>query len=163
MKKLKLHNDIKSGFKTPENYFNTFEEQLLSELKLKEQVSNSGFNEPKDYFNNFKVDLSEVKPSEPKVIPLFNKKTMLFVTSIAAAFILLLTIPSNNNELNFASLDNDTIEDYLLISDFESSELNDLITNTTAFEDKILEETLNNIPLEDYLYNNSELDDFNLE
>lgn len=163
MKKLKLHNDIKSGFKTPENYFNSFEEQLLSELKLKEQVSNSGFNEPKDYFNNFKVDLSEVKPSEPKVIPLFNNKTMLYVASIAAAFILLLTIPSNNNELNFASLDNDTIEDYLLISDFESSELNDLITNTTAFEDKILEETLNNIPLEDYLYNNSELDDFNLE
>lgn len=163
MKKQKLHKDIKSGFKTPDNYFNTFEEQLLSELKLKEHVSKSGFNEPNGYLDNFKVELSKVQTSKPKVISLLNKKTILYAASIAAIFVLLLTIPSNEKEVNFASLDSESIENYLLISDFESSELNDLITNTTAFESKILEETLSDITLEDYLYNNSELEDFNLE
>lgn len=163
MKRQKLYKDIKSGFKTPDNYFNTFEDQLLSELNLKERVSKSGFKEPNDYLNNFEVDLSEVQTSKPKVISLLHKKTMLYAASIAAAFVLLLIIPRTEKEANFASLDSETIENYLLISDFESTELNDLITNTTAFESKILDETLSDIPLEDYLYNNSELEDFNLE
>ncbi|WP_250434451.1 hypothetical protein [Hanstruepera flava] len=162
MTKNKLHNVKASGFKTPDDYFNQFEDNLLLELQLKENVSNSGFKAPEGYLNAFKVNVTPIE-SETKVIPLFNKKTILYVASIAAVFLMLLIIPTSKNNINFASLDSETLENYLLTSDFESVELSHLITNTSTFENSILEETLSDVNLEDYLYNNTELEDLDFD
>lgn len=166
MKNLNKHNISDTGFKTPDGYFNSFEEKLLLELKLKEKVNTPGFNVPENYFADFKVSTSiDNKPkSEPKVISLFRNQKWLIAASIAAIFIVLVSMPTGqNNSLGFASLDSDSIESYLLTNDFDSAELNNLITNPSDFETSILEETLNDVPLEDYLYNNMELEDLNLE
>lgn len=166
MRKLNKHNRLDTGFKVPDDYFSTFEENLISEIELKEKVNTSGFKIPRNYMNDFEVKVPSVKSSsnESKVIALFSDQKWLVAASIAAIFILLVSIPTKqHSDLDFGSLDNDSIESYLLTNDFDSAELNHLITNPSDFETSILEKTLNDLPLEDYLYNNIELEDLNLE
>lgn len=163
MKKIGKHNISTTGFKTPKDYFETLENNLISELNLRDQVSESGLNIPDGYLEGFKVELPKSE-FNTKVINLFNKKSWLYVASVAAVIIFIFTIPKiGSNAITFASLDNDSIENYLLTNDLESVELSNLITNTTAFENIILEETLNDIYLEDYLYENIDVEDFNIE
>jgi hypothetical protein len=51
MTKNSLKN-METGFKVPKDYFENFEDRLLSELKLKETASPSGFKLPEDYFDS---------------------------------------------------------------------------------------------------------------
>lgn len=162
MTKRKLHN-IESGFKTPDNYFNQFEDNLLREIKLKERVSNSGHKVPTGYFENFEVTIDKQNPTETKVISLFSRKTLLYAASIAAIAILIINIPAFKTTQNFASLDVESMETYMLDNDYSAYDLSDLITDSEAFEESILDEALINISLEDYFYENIELEDFNIE
>ncbi len=162
MKNSKLHSIKKSGFKTPDNYFQNFESSLLSEIALKEQSKSSGFKVPKNYFETFevsKIDTGSLEKKETKVIPLFSKKNWLYAASIAAIGILLISLPDFNQSVSFSSLDNESIENYILTNDYESSTLNNLITDPAAFEDAIYNEALSDISLESYLYNNADLED----
>lgn len=167
MKKINKHKIPNSGFKAPDNYFNSFEENLLTELKLKDQVSNTGMEIPVDYFKNFKVEnpIENNLNAEPNVISLFRNQKWFMAASIAAIFIMLITIPFEfkNDSLDFASIDNDVIENYILNTDFDTTDFNNLITNTNTFENIILEETLNDVILDDYMYNNINLEDLNIE
>lgn len=165
MKKHLLHNINKPGFKVPDNYFNNLEETLLSEIALKKSIPSTGFKTPDNYFENFKVHGIDTlsKKSNPKVISIFRKNPWLYVASAAALIVLLFNIATVNKPVNFASLDNESIENYILINDFETIELNNLIINPTAFENTILKEALSDASLEDYLYDNAELEDFNIE
>lgn len=166
MKNSKLHTIKESGFKTPDNYFQSFEESLLSEISLKEKSKSSGFSVPKNYFDTFemsKIDSVSIEKKETKVIPLFSKKRWLYAASVAAIAILLISLPDFNQSVSFSSLDNESIENYILSNDYESSTLNNLITDPSAFEDAIYNEALSDVSLESYLYNNSELEDLNLE
>ena len=162
MTKKTLHTDLESGFKIPDNYFNEFESDLLLELRLKDQVSKSGFELPEDYLDNLKIDI-EKPESKSKVISLFNRKTLLYAASIAAITILVISIPEFNTTHNFATIDDDSMESYMLINDYDAYELGDLIIDSSAFEDAILKETITDASLEDYMYNNAELEDINIE
>ena len=87
MKRFDLeHNkEIKSGFKVPENYFEQFE------AKIMEQISNE---------------------KETKVVSLFYKK-QVWISAIAAVFLLAIAIPVYFNMASESSLDATTIENYL--------------------------------------------------
>ena len=87
MKRFDLeHNkEIKSGFKVPENYFEQFE------AKMMEQISNE---------------------KETKVVSLFYKK-QVWISAIAAVFLLAIAIPVYFNMASESSLDATTIENYL--------------------------------------------------
>ncbi len=162
MKNTKLHINKNSGFKTPDNYFKDFEETLLSEITLKEKSKSSGFLVPENYFETFKVsefDTVSNKNKTSKVISLLSKKNWLYAASIAAIAILIISLPDFNKSVNFSSLDNESIENYILSNDYESSTLNNLIIDPSAFEDAIYNEALSDISLENYLYNNSDLED----
>lgn len=87
MKEFKLDEmpKIKSGFKTPENYFDAFSEKILAQL-----------------------------PEEkPKIIPLFgSRKKLLF--AVAAVLIVALSVPILNTlSSNNPDLDQQTLEDYI--------------------------------------------------
>lgn len=87
MKEFKLDEmpKIKSGFKTPENYFDAFSEKILAQL-----------------------------PEEkPKIIPLFgSRKKLLF--AVAAVLIVALSVPLfNTSSSNNPDLDQQTLEDYI--------------------------------------------------
>jgi len=51
MKKENLNNTKQSGFKTPNNYFNTIEDQIMSQISLEKIDKNSGFKVPDNYFD----------------------------------------------------------------------------------------------------------------
>lgn len=161
MTKNKLHN-MKSGFKVPDNYFNQLEENLLSEISLKEHVSETGFNIPDGYFEMFKVEINE-PASKTKVISLFSRKTMWYAASVAAIVILLINIPDFKATDNFAAIDTESMESYMLTNDYDAYELSELFIETKGFEAAILEESITDASLEDYLYDNAELEDINIE
>lgn len=162
MKNNNLHTIKESGFKTPDNYFQNFEEALLSEISLKEKSKSSGFSVPKNYFETFDVSIMDTvvtEKKETKVIPLFSRKNWIYAASIAAITVLVITMPDFNKSVSFSSLDNESIENYILTNDYESSTLNNLITDPAAFEDAIYNEALSDVSLESYLYNNVDLED----
>jgi hypothetical protein len=125
MKEFKLENTpkIKSGFTTPENYFEDFSANLLDTINRK----------------------------EPKVIPLYKKRQYVIMT-VAALLVIALLIPllnSSNNSTN--ELDAATLENYLsyqtnmtqfeLINALESSDIDNMNT-TVALEDETIEDIL---------------------
>ena len=82
---LENKNEIKSGFKVPENYFEQFE------AKMMEQIS---------------------KENETKVVSIIYRK-QLWMSAIAAVVLLAIAIPVYFNMLNNNNLDATTIEMYL--------------------------------------------------
>lgn len=83
---LENKNEIKSGFKVPDNYFEQFE------AKIMEQISNE---------------------SQPKIVSLFYRK-QVWIIAIAAVFLIAIAIPVYFNMANERSLDAITIENYLI-------------------------------------------------
>ena len=85
MNKKYIHNIKKTGFKVPEDYFNSLEDDILTEITLKEKVSNSGFRTPKDYFKTLEDVIIEkvTEQKTSKVISLFSKKNLIYASSIA--------------------------------------------------------------------------------
>ncbi|MDP5000437.1 hypothetical protein [Flavobacterium sp.] len=139
MKQIDLENTekIDSGFKIPENYFEQFE------AKMMERVS---------------------KEKEVKVVSLFYKK-QVWISSIAALFLLAIAIPVYFNMAKESNLDSNTIESYL--ADQQSVGTTELIKHLTDEDiselqnalaiDNVTDETIENYLSEtanlDYLLN----------
>jgi hypothetical protein len=127
MKAFKLENEpkIKSGFKTPDHYFENFSKNLMHELPEKES----------------------------KIISLFQKNKIM-VMLVAAVLIVALLVPAfynSKNATNSNEIDTTTLENYLsnqtninqydLINGLEPDEI-DSINTTVALEDGIIEDIL---------------------
>ncbi len=89
------NNKLKSGFKTPDDYFDNLSDTILSKWNgtYNSEIipKKTGFSFPDDYFSKNESKLIEsILPQKTKVISL--KTTILKVTSIAA--VLLITIIS---------------------------------------------------------------------
>ena len=87
MKRFDLeHNkEIKSGFKVPENYFEQFEAKMMAQIPAQK---------------------------ETKVVSLFYRK-QVWISAIAAVFLLAIAIPVYFNMASESNLDASTIENYL--------------------------------------------------
>lgn len=157
---------IKStGFKTPENYFETLEENILAKIALQEKISKqNSFHVPANYFDSIDDAIFEKasnQKSEVKVIPLYKKKFIRYAAAVAAVFILVVSIFQFNNtsfttsgdHLTFSSLiENDFID--LSIIDFEYLLTDEMLNDETFLS------YLSNDELEEYLL--YEIDDTNL-
>ena len=88
MKQFDLENnkEIKSGFKVPENYFEQFEAKMMAQIPVEK---------------------------ETKVVSLFYKK-QVWISAIAAVFLLAIAIPVYFNMASESNLDASTIENYLV-------------------------------------------------
>jgi len=137
MNEFKLDNEpkIKSGFITPNNYFDDFSEKVM--LKLSK--------------------------NEPKVVSIWAKN-IKWIYAIAAILVILLSIPFINfNQVNSNKASNAAIENYLsyhsTITDDDIVELLDYEDLTklnilTNIEDKEVEDILtDNINIEQYITN----------
>ena len=129
MKKDKLHNIKSTGFKTPDNYFedfeNTFFENLESKTAIKD-IEDDGFTVPKDYFNTVENDiLDKIKNEDKPVFSLKTRKTFFYVAGIAASLILLVAIFLNNNAEEEILVD--MVESYLENRSLNSYELAQLL------------------------------------
>ena len=161
MKNEKLHTIKNSGFKVPQDYFEGIEDAILNEAKLKSIVSDSGLNVPESYFENLEASILDkaLVKNETKVISLFSKRNLIYLSGIAAAVLLLFNLSIFNSVVTFDSLDAELVENYFdennlnsleIASLFEDTELENIDTNFITLEDE---------SLEDYLLENSTLDD----
>lgn len=82
---LENKNEIKSGFKVPENYFEQFEAKMMAKIPV---------------------------DKETKVVSLFYRK-QVWISAIAAVFLLAIAIPVYFNMASESNLDASTIENYL--------------------------------------------------
>ena len=137
MKTFKLENEpkIKSGFTTPENYFEDFSAKILHQLPI----------------------------NEPRVISIFSRRK-IGIYSAAAIIVLALTVPvynnynTNSNEVDTATLENyiayhSTVSDADLVNLLDEKDIQKMNVNFNI-EDKNIEDELSaNKNLEQYLLN----------
>ena len=130
MKAFKLENEpkIRSGFKTPEHYFDDFSAKILQQVNKEEQV---------------------------KVIPIYKRKKVISLLA-AAVVVIALMIPIINNYNNTSKeLDEDTLETYLsyqsnlnqydLIKELDTKDI-DKLGKGVALEQETLEDILASNP-----------------
>ncbi|WP_299252582.1 hypothetical protein [uncultured Lacinutrix sp.] len=147
MKNENLHSIKGSGFKIPQNYFEGLEDSILSEVKLKNLVSDSGFKTPEGYLDNFTVSVKK----ETKVISIFSKKNILLVSSIAASLVLFFSLNVfKNSPLSFNDLDITTVDNYI-IDETETGDLTTLFQDNELSETNFIEYTLSEETLDSYL------------
>ena len=122
----------------------------LEDIKIK-----NGFIIPDGYFENFENKImNQIENEEPKVISIFRRK-YFYVASIAATILVVIGfLFTNNNNIN--SIDDTTLENYL-VTEVSSYDLIDKIdVENIASADDVIE--LSNDNLENYLMNTPNLD-----
>lgn len=163
MKQNKLYNIKNSGFKTPENYFEGLEESVMNQLKLEEKIKESGFKAPDNYFKGIEDTIFEKVKPEPKVISIFSKRNLFYAASIAAVFVLMFSVFINKNGLTFEDLETASIEDYLYIEDIDTYELAALLTEDELNSEYFIETELSDDSIEDYLLENTTIEELIIE
>ena len=147
MKNDNINNIKNSGFKIPDNYFQDFEENILSKVKLKSLTEDSGFVVPDNYFDEFKVSVK----NETKVISIFNRKNRLLVSSIAAAIVLFFSLNIFNNSIvSLNDLDTETVDSYIL-DEANVSELTALFSDNELNETQFIDYSISEETLDTYL------------
>ncbi|WMI64528.1 hypothetical protein RBH94_10695 [Aestuariibaculum sp. YM273] len=160
MSQEKLHNINNSGFKVPENYFDTLEDRLFTQAKLKASADSSGFTMPENYLNTLEDNiLSQVSEKETaKVIPLFSRKNLLYASSIAAAITLLFTLSIQNTKPMLDGVDNETVESYLLNEDIDLYEIASTLTAEDLAKENFKEVKIDETTFEDYILSDVDLE-----
>ncbi len=125
MKEFKLENEpkVKSGFKTPDHYFDTLSAKVLEEINER----------------------------EVKVIPLYKRKKVISIAAAAAVFVAFLIPTANHYYKASKELDEATLETYLtyqsnlnqydLIKELDTKDI-DKLNKNVALEEETLEDIL---------------------
>ncbi|QRM89899.1 hypothetical protein FG167_11875 [Lacinutrix sp. WUR7] len=152
MKHNHLHNKKETGFKVPKDYFENFEASIIRQANLKDKATETGFTVPKDYFKNIENDiLTKVNQEDTvKVIPLFSKRNLIYISSLAAAILLLFNLSILSTPFNFDSLETETVDTYIL-NNFEADEIASLFSSTELSETNFIDYNLNDETLDYYL------------
>ncbi|MBE9490515.1 MAG: hypothetical protein IMY67_09505 [Bacteroidetes bacterium] len=163
-----LNNIKKTGFKTPGNYFNTVEDNIMNAIKQENNHNISketGFKTPDNYFETIEdAVLNKLnKKDNSKVIKLFSRRNLIYASSIAAAVLLLSNLSLFDKEVTFDSLDTQTVENYIISEGIDSYELAALLSEDDFSEVDFLDETINAETLENYLLENLELEELIIE
>jgi len=130
---LENKNEIKSGFKVPDNYFEEFEAKMMAQIPVEK---------------------------ETKVVSLFYRK-QVWISAIAAVFLLAIAIPVYFNMASESNLDASTIENYL--AQQQNVGITELSKHLTDDDIVALEKNLslnesNPDAVEDYLSESENLD-----
>ncbi|WKD86912.1 hypothetical protein KCTC32516_02292 [Polaribacter huanghezhanensis] len=131
---IKSTTQNKSGFSTPENYFDSVEDAVFSEIRAQSFSKENAFTTPKNYFENFEDSLFtkiDFPQKEVKVISL--KSRLLQIIPAAAAASVLLFIGLNyftfSDTTSFDSISSEDLENWL-----DDSYINDA-SSTVNFVD----------------------------
>ncbi|MCL5129512.1 hypothetical protein [Algibacter sp. L4_22] len=161
MKTNKIHNITNSGLKAPKDYFDNLEDRFMAKIKLNEVARDSGFKAPEGYFDSLENSIlnkvSEQKTT--KVIPLFNRKNLLYISSIAAAVLLLFNLSIFEKQTNWDSLDIDTVENYILDENVGSYEIATLLLVDDISEEDFEYLEFTDEAMEGYFLENASMED----
>lgn len=161
MKKDKLHNVNSTGFKTPDNYFDSFENKLFERLDKKESIegiNESGFKVPEGYFDSVDNKIFNKLEDKP-VVKLNTKKTFYYVAGIAASLVLLFALFFGNKP-STEDFSAEMVEAYFENSDLDSYELAELLVDAEILEEDftLTETEYNEDNLESYLLENTDIE-----
>ncbi len=121
----------------------------------------SGFKTPDDYFENFSAKLLvQIPENQIRIIPFFaNRKTWIYAA--AAVFVLSISIPFYNQTTNSNQMDDVVIENYMvnnntitdddLLSLLDEYDIKNLNLNPTIDDELIENELIENKNIENYL------------
>jgi len=161
-----------NAFKTPENYFEGFNDRLfdrLGEDKI-ELPKNDGFKVPQGYFDTLNKDLTNrlQQTAVTKVLKLHPYRTYYYAAAaLAVLFVLVLGFQQfQDKELSFDSLANSDIENYLDNTDLglSSYEIAEVAVLDEMAIENILEDQLIEENIMEYLDENvDDFDELNLE
>lgn len=162
MKHKKIQHIKSAGFKTPDNYFESFDAKLktrLSETEPLNTIETSGFKVPENYFDNLDNKILSKLEEDKPVFTLKSRQTFYYVAGIAASLILLFAIFINND--NTESISVEMVETYFQDSDLDSYELAELLSEAELLEDDfiITETNYNEENLENYLLEYSDIEE----
>ena len=133
----------------PKDYFEGLEDTILAQAALESHSKTSGFNVPDGYFETLENKiLTKLDKPEPKVFNLFNKKTIVSLSSVAAAIVLLFNINLFKSAPTLNSLDTETVENYI-INEIEINDLNLLINDSELSQTDFIDYNL--IDVDDYI------------
>ncbi|WP_299526804.1 hypothetical protein [Winogradskyella sp.] len=161
MKNDKLHKIKSTGFKTPDDYFESFEDKLFERLEEKATIAginDTGFKVPKDYFNDLDDEIiSKLNTDDKPVVKLNSRKTFYYVAGIAASLALMLAIYINRSDEEISA---EMVETYFQESDLDSYELAELLVDAEILEEDfiLVEPEYNEENLESYLLENTDIE-----
>jgi hypothetical protein len=161
MKKEKLNNINSNGFKTPDNYFQSFEDKLFERLNEKETIegiNDSGFTIPEDYLESLDSKILNKIKDKP-VRKLNTRKVFYYVSGIAASLLLMFSIFMNGDGKT-QELSAEMVETYFKNSDLDSYELAELLVNADILEEDftLIETEYKEENLESYLLENTDIE-----
>ncbi len=169
MKNKNLHNIKSSGFKVPNAYFDTFEKKILNNIDEAHSLNNiksTSFKVPENYFDSIETRITErisEEVQETKVISLINKKTVIYISSIAAAILILFNLSIFDNNPSFDNLETETVENYILDENISSYEMASLFSTDQLHESDFIEHEFDEENLKEYLLNNADIEALMLE
>jgi len=165
MKKNDLHTIKTSGFKTPDNFFESFDGKVLQQLDTKtiiKDIEDTGFNVPDNYFDTVETVILDkvVSKDKTKLITLSTKRAFYYISGIAASVLLLISIFNWDDGTTNNNITIEMVETYFENSDLNSYELADLLSETEFLEDdfSIVETEYDEDNIEAYLLENSDLE-----
>ncbi len=143
---------------TPEGYFENFEDRMMLRIMEENLPESNGLRVPNTYFDSLEdrvVDRLEVN-TEPKVIPLFSKRTLIYVSGIAASLLLLISLWGRSGEMSLDELSANEVEEYIENGgiDLSSYEVMALLAEDELSEINIPSEVISDEQLETYLLEN---------
>lgn len=165
MKKSHLHTIKETGFKTPDAYFDNFDERLLKKLDSQMRmasISDAGFKVPDNYFESFddKIQMRLKNNHTQKVRTLLSWQNAAYVSGIAASLVLMLSLfMKSNNSLSINQVETASIEDYLNNENLNIYEIASLLNEDDLVLDDFVTNTLSEESLENYLLNNTSIED----
>lgn len=154
-----------TGFKTPESYFESFDEKLFSALHMKNHVivpKKHGFKAPKNYFNTLDdkvIKKTHALSHKVRVIPVFKHKSVIYLSAIAAAILILFGISSTfNSTPSFKTLETQTVVNFIIDENITPYDIALLLDDDELSQALYVEQTIENSAIEAYLLNNSDLE-----
>lgn len=168
MKNKNLNNIKSTGFTTPNDYFESFDEVLLNKLKGEDAlntIKTTGFKTKDNYFDDLENRIINKLPerNETKVISLVSKKTIIYVSSIAAAILLLFNLSIFDSKPTFDNLETEIVENYIIDENISSYEIASLLTEEQIEESIIVDYNFDEANIEDYLLNNADIEALMIE
>jgi uncharacterized membrane protein YvbJ len=166
--KTNLINIKESGFRSPENYFGTLEDKIMHAIQEEHtlgSVKETGFKLPKNYFDALDNEVLQKIENEhtPKVIKLFSKRNLIYVSSVAAAVLLLFNLSIFDKKVTFDTLETQTVENYIINEGIDTYELAALLLEEDLLEEDFTQQSITDETLEDYLLDNLDLEELIVE
>ncbi|MBT8187437.1 MAG: hypothetical protein KJO73_07100 [Croceitalea sp.] len=161
----------KNKFKTPEGYFESFNERLMKKISKEDSMipQNDGFKMPYGYFNGLDKKILENLPAKGSKVILLQSYKPYYYTAAAIAALFLVIFTSNWNSdkaLQFEDLNNTEIAQYFENNEFglTSYEIAEAVDLNESEIVNINDMSVEEATLMDYLEENiDEYDEINLD